>query len=312
MTETANSSAKATKRRTKKSERRKIAEKFSWLRPPKAGEDGSMSLLDHLRELRYRVIIMAIAVVITTSIALNIYDNVLTPLLLWPIEVAIRSYQETNPESLVMVTTEGMMSPMVLMLKVSAVAGMIMACPVWLYQIWAFIAPGLYAKEKKNALTFLLSAIPLFLSGVVLGYFLTPKGFTFMLSFTPQGQGITNLQDLNNFLSMELKLLIVFGISFLLPVILVTLNVFGIVKGIQLSKFRNWGIVLCAIFAAVATPSGDPFTMMMLATPMILMYLASEIICRRRDIRRIKKNKGGIDIGEDADGQIRIGEPDID
>lgn len=269
-----------------------------------------MALVDHLKELRYRVIVICIAIVIGMIIALIIYRPVLTPTLLWPIEQAIKQYQSQHPEAFVMVTTEGLMAPMVLMLKVSAVCGIIISCPVWIYQIWAFVAPGLYAKEKKNVLMFMGAAVPLFISGVVLGYFITPKGFTFMLGFTPQGQGITNMQDLSNFLSMELKLLLVFGLSFLLPVILVTLNVLGLVRGKQLSQFRNWGILLCAVFAAVATPSGDPFTMMMLATPMVLMYVVSEVICRHHDARK-GRTGDSISIGEGTDGEIKIGEPDI-
>ena len=169
-------------------------------------------------------------------------------------------------------------------------AAVIAACPVWLYQLWAFVVPGLLKKEKKIAGFFLLSAIPLFLTGVVVGYLILPKAFEFMLGFTVAEAGVANLQDLNDFLALEMRMLLVFGAAFLLPVVIVMLNLLGVLKSHALRKARTFAIFGCFIFGAVATPSGDPFSMLALSVPMVVMYLISEIICRRND-KRVLKNK---------------------
>ncbi len=303
--------------RTGSEERAQSKGRFAWLRPPKPDNSGSMSLFDHLRELRYRLIVSFVVLVLCTILAAIFYQSLLVPTLLWPINVAMDRYQSANVDASIMLTTEGVFSPMMLMLKVSALAGLILSCPFWLYQVWAYIAPALYANEKKNALKFLLAAIPLFLSGVLLGYFATPQGFAMMLEFTPRGQEIVNLQDLSNFLSMEMKLLIIFGLSFLLPVVIVTLNIVGVVSAKQLRKGRMWSFFLAFVFGAVATPSGDPFTMSMLAVPICLMYVMSEVICGRRDAKQARREAsdevviGEAIIGEPDIGPTVIGEPDI-
>ena len=171
-------------------------------------------------------------------------------------------------------------------------AGIFFSAPIWLWQVWAFVAPGLLAKEKKYSLAFLGSAIPLFLAGIVLGYWISPKGFVVLLGFTPQG--VTNIQDVNDFLHFMSIMLMVFGVSFLLPVILVALNAVGILRGRTMGKYRNIAIFACFIFGAVATPSTDPFSMLALSLPMAVMYVLSEIICRVSD------NRKGITFDEDT------------
>jgi sec-independent protein translocase protein TatC len=164
-----------------------------------------------------------------------------------------------------------------------------LACPVWLYQLWKFVVPALLDKEKRYARSFLVSAIPLFLLGCVVGYFVLPKGISVMLQFTPDGMGIVNQLDLNTFLQLELLLILLFGVSFLLPVILVMLNLAGVVTGAQLAKARTFAIFGCFVFGAIATPSTDPFSMTALALPMAIMYVAAEWICRRNDRAKAKK-----------------------
>lgn len=248
-----------------------------------------MALVDHLKELRYRVTISAFVLLLLTIAMLFVYDPYLLPFILHPLNVAIEQYQAKHPGASVVLTTEGLTSPMLLMLKTAGVAALVLSCPVWLYQLWAFIAPGLLAKEKKWATAFLASAIPLFLLGVALGYWITPKGFAVMLAFTPQGLDITNLQEVQKFLTFELQLLLVFGLSFLLPVVIVMMNLLGLVKADQLARFRTPAIFLCFVFGAVATPSTDPFSMVALSIPMSIMYVVAEAIARRNDKRRAKR-----------------------
>ncbi|WP_376699964.1 twin-arginine translocase subunit TatC, partial [Listeria seeligeri] len=151
------------------------------------------------------------------------------------------------------------------------VAGLIAACPIWLYQVWAFIVPGLLVNEKKWALRFLGSAIPLFLLGSVLGYWVLPKGIALMLNFTPHGMGITNLLDMNAFLALEIRVILLFGVSFLLPVVLVLLNLIHVLSSAQLKAARKWSIFGFFCLGAFVNPSGDPISMCALAIPLSVM-----------------------------------------
>ena len=258
------------------------------LKPPPATPDGTMSLYDHLRELRYRVIISALAVVVTASLAAFFYRTVLN-LVMWPWHSALTDLKAANPDVATQVVNQEISGPFMLALKVSAMAGLMLACPVWLYQLWKFIVPALLDKEKRYARNFVVSAIPLFLLGCAVGYFVLPKGISVMLQFTPDGLGIVNQLDLNKFLQLELLLILLFGVSFLLPVILVMLNLAGVVTGQQLAKARTFAIFGCFVFGAVATPSTDPFSMTALALPMAIMYVAAEFICRRNDKAKAKR-----------------------
>ena len=258
------------------------------LKPPPATADGTMSLYDHLRELRYRVIVSALAVVLTASLAAFFYRDILN-VVMWPWYSARADLTAANPDVATQVVNREVSGPFMLALKVSLVAGLMLACPIWLYQLWKFIVPALLDKEKRYARNFLVSAIPLFLAGCAVGYFVLPKGISVMLQFTPDGLGIINQLDLNSFLQLELLLTLLFGVSFLLPVILVMLNLAGVVTGEQLAKARTFAIFGCFVFGAVATPSTDPFSMTALALPMAIMYVAAELICRRNDRAKAKK-----------------------
>lgn len=261
--------------------------RFDWLKPPKFDEGGAMSLWDHLREIRYRLIISAIAVLILFIVAFIFYRPIVE-MVLHPYTVAAERVLARNPNANIQVVNMGVATPMLLALKASGLAALIAACPVWLYQLWAFIVPGLLKKEKRIARLFLLSAIPLFLAGVSVGYIILPRAFEFMLGFTVAEAGVANLQDLNDFLALEMRMLLVFGVSFLLPVVLVMLNMLGMLKSHQLKKARVIAVFGCFVFGAVATPSGDPFSMLALSLPMVIMYLVSEFICARRDKSRLK------------------------
>lgn len=268
---------------------RETGGRFAWLRPPTFDDSGAMSLWDHLREVRYRLVISVIAILMLFIVAFIFYVPIVE-LILRPYEIAASNIRARDPSANIQVVNSGVAAPMILALKAAGLAAIIAACPVWLYQLWAFVVPGLLKKEKKIAGLFLLSAIPLFLTGVVVGYLILPKAFEFMLGFTVAEAGVANLQDLNDFLALEMRMLLVFGAAFLLPVVIVMLNLLGVLKSHALRKARTFAIFGCFIFGAVATPSGDPFSMLALSVPMVIMYLISEIICRRND-RRVLKNK---------------------
>jgi len=254
------------------------------LGPPKPNTDGRMSLTDHIRELRYRVIISVLAVVVGTAVSAVFYRRIVA-VVMWPWTVATRAWIQSTPDAVALVVNQSVTSPFLLAMKASLVAGVILACPVWLYQAWAFVSPGLVVKEKRYVRAFLGAAIPCFLLGCALGYMVLPKGIQVMLTFTVSG--VTNLQDLNAFLSLELRMVLVFGLAFLVPVFLVMANRAGIVSGAALGKARSAAIFGCYFFAAAATPSSDPFSMLALGTPMAAMYLIAEIVARRHDRHRL-------------------------
>ncbi len=170
---------------------------------------------------------------------------------------------------------------LLLQMKLCGVVAVIASSPYWLYQIWAFIVPGLHENEKKYSRMFACVAGPLFLAGVALGYYVLPKGLTVLISFTPKG--VVNLVDFSKYFSFMMRMLLIFGIAMEIPLFVVLLNFAGVITGQQLAKYRPWIIIGTMVFAAVATPSTDPFSMLMLAIPMLMLFVLSEIIARVSD-----------------------------
>lgn len=248
-----------------------------------------MSLADHLRELRWRLIASAIAIVVG-MIASAFFSDALLAIVFHPLRVAEEALKATNPELNIRFTLADVLNPFMLRLKVAGVAGLILTSPFWLYQAWSYIAPALVAKEKKYTLMFLGSAVPLFLFGVVVAYLVWPQAIIMLLQFTPTGTiEVDNLLAIDNALSFMLQLMLVFGIGFLVPVFVVAANLIGLVTGAQLKKARTVVIFATFIFGAAATPGGDPFSMIALAIPMSLLFLLAEWICHGNDKRRAKR-----------------------
>ncbi|MDR1768659.1 MAG: twin-arginine translocase subunit TatC [Propionibacteriaceae bacterium] len=246
-----------------------------------------MSLADHLRELRYRLIIVVAAVVVAACLA-AIWYQPLYQLLMMPYLRAVDMLAESNPQVKASTVISGVTAPFTLALKVCAVTGLAASSPVWIFQLWRFIAPGLLGKERKYALVFLGTAIPLFLAGVLVGYYILPQGIAVLLAFTPSSVPVTNLLEVNGFLSLTLQLMVVFGLGFLMPVVVVGLNFLGVVSANRLAKVRTYVIFGIFVFGAAATPSTDPFSMLALSLPMVVLYEAAEIVARVHD-RRLNK-----------------------
>jgi len=256
---------------------------LKWLKPPPVPPDGTMTLFEHLRELRYRLIVSALAIIVGMIVAWFFrYD--LMDILQRPYFQAIDALKAKNPDATTLLVNINLTSPLTLALKVSALAGLLITAPFWLYQLWAFIVPGLLAKEKKWALIFIGAATPMFVGGVIVGYIVLPKAITVLLSFTQSG--VSNLQDINAYLSFLLRLMLVFGIAFLIPLVVLMLNIVGVIKAKQLAKYRSLVIFGTFVFGAVATPSTDPFSMLALALPMTVLFLAAEVIAHILDRRK--------------------------
>jgi sec-independent protein translocase protein TatC len=261
-----------------------------------AAPDGSMPLLEHLRELRQRLFVSVVAIVVASIVAGFFYDQLLA-LLQNPFEDSVRplAEEENIDASLTINTVSG---PFTLLLKVSLVTGVVAASPIWLYQLWAFIVPGLHSNERRWSMVFGAVAGPLFITGVLIGYYVLPKGINILISFTPAE--VSNLVELSGYLSFVLRMLLVFGVAFEIPLFVVLLNLAGVVSGRQLGEHRPWIIVGTFVFAAIATPSTDPISMLFLALPMTMLFFISEVIARLVDRRRRSRNpEGGYEAWDD-------------
>jgi sec-independent protein translocase protein TatC len=244
------------------------------------GEGGRMSLGDHFRELRARVMRSTLYLVLATVVALFFYDQ-LFQLILDPYNQA-RDLLGQGTQTQAVITGVG--TPLLLQLKICGIAAVVATSPLWLYEIWAFIVPGLHRNERRWTRIFAATAGPLFIAGVVLGYYVLPKGIAALIGFTPNG--LTQLTEFGEFFSFITRMLLVFGIAFEIPLFVIMLNLAGIVSGKALGRHRPWIILGTFVFAAVATPSTDPYSMLMLAVPMLLLVIASEVIARLLDHRK--------------------------
>jgi sec-independent protein translocase protein TatC len=248
------------------------------------GNDGRMALSDHLRELRARILKSAFVLLVGFIVALFFFDPIFAI-----INEPYQQAREALGHNRTVATTSGVAGGFMLYLKLCGLAAIVGTSPIWLYQIWAFILPGLHSNEKRWTLIFAVIAGPLFIGGIVLGYVTLPKGLEILIGFTQAD--LTNLVEFNDYLSFFTRTLLVFGIAFEIPVFVVLLNMAGVVKGKALGAARPWIIIGTFVFAAAATPSTDPFTMTFMAVPMIVLFFVSELIARfndrRRDARRI-------------------------
>lgn len=266
------------------------------------GADGRMALTDHLRELRARIMRVVVVVLIAVTVALFFYDELLA-LIFEPYRVAVSQLPKevrTTP------TIGGIGGPLLLQLKLSGVTAVIATCPYWLFQIWAFIVPGLHPQEKKWTRLFAAVAGPLFIAGVATGYYVLPKGLKVLIGFTPVD--LTNLVEFGDYFSFITRMLLVFGVAFEIPLFVLLLNLAGVVSGKSLGQYRPWIVVGTFVFAAVATPSTDPFSMLMLAIPMTLLFLISEVVARVLDRRKGRRAREGLD-GLDDDEASAVERP---
>jgi sec-independent protein translocase protein TatC len=243
------------------------------------GPDGRMALSDHFREFRARLLKITLIWLIGFGLALYFHEQLLH-LVFGPYMEA----QKALPKGTTKPIISGAGQPLMVYLQLSALSTTVLTAPLWLYQLWAFIVPGLHRHEKKWTAVFVTVAGPLFLAGVLLGYVTLPKGLEILIGFTPEN--FQNLVDFNDYLTFFSRTLLMFGVAFEIPVFVVLLNLAGVVKGATLATHRHWMVIGVFVFAAVATPSTDPFTMTAMAVPMVLLFLVSEVIARTHDKRK--------------------------
>jgi len=247
------------------------------------GADGKMALSDHLRELRARIIKIALILAVGFGVALFFYDR-LFDLVYNPYLDAQRALGGHRTQGV----TEGVGAGFLLYFKLSGLASIVFTSPLWLYQIWAFILPALLPREKRWSAIFVSVAGPLFILGVVVGYVTLPKGVQILINFNHSG--VLNLVEFNDYLSFFIHTLLMFGVAFEIPVFVVMLNRVGVLPARVLTSVRPWIIVGIFVFAAAATPSTDPFTMCMMAIPMCVLYFVAEFMARFHDRKKKDAN----------------------
>ncbi|MEY2777925.1 MAG: sec-independent protein translocase protein TatC [Actinomycetota bacterium] len=245
-----------------------------------------MSLIEHLRELRSRLFKASVAIVIGTVAAWGFYPQIFD-LLSQPVNVIVEQAQSNGRD--VRLVLGGVADAFVLQIKVSVVTSMLVTSPIWIYQLWRFITPGLYRKEKLRAYLFASVATPLFVSGAVLAYIFLPIGLQLLFGFTPLGVG--NYVPVDRYLSFFLRMVLVFGISFLTPLFIVMLNIFDMLEAKAITSRWRLVVLITFAFSAIATPTGDPVNMTLLAAPVLLLISVATFIAWLNDKRRARKRK---------------------
>lgn len=267
-----------------------------------------MSLVDHLYELRYRLGLALLAVLVGGIFGFwwfshrlfglpSLGDFVTGPYCSLPADMRL----SPNGECQLMQTRP--FEVFMIQLKVGLSLGAVILSPVWLYQLWAFIAPGLYAKERKFARTFVAIGSLLFVAGAALAYFVAPKGLAFMAGFGG-GAFFTALTG-GEYINFVLLMLLFFGISFELPLILVMLNRAGVVSYAKLKSWWRGSVFVLFVFAAIATPGQDPISMLVLAASLSVLYAVALVLCRRHDhVKARKLREQGLDLDPDQASDI--------
>jgi sec-independent protein translocase protein TatC len=240
-----------------------------------------MTLADHLRELRYRLLICVGSVGVLMIPAWFMYP--------WFIEILNQPYCSAllgqNPEANCDFLVTNILDPFSLRLKVAGYGGLFLAMPILLWQLWRFIAPGLYRRERRYAIAFVVTSLGLFVLGAFVAYMTLSKAVEFLVQIG--GPDIDIRSGPQEFVRLSLFMMLAFGLGFEFPIVLVALQMLGVVTPQQLSSWRRQTVLVIVVLAAAITPSGDPFSLAALALPMYLFYelsiLLGRLLVRRRN-----------------------------
>jgi len=247
--------------------------------------DGRMPLMDHIRELRNRLVKICLALIIGTGIGLipavfnRVWNFVQHPFC----SATINGHTGCHVlgDQLIL---QGVLDPFMLRVEIAFFFGLIVTSPIWLYQLWAFVAPGLYRREKKWTYLFVGTAVPLFVAGGALAYFAMSRGLRYLLGLAPGH--VLVLPSVSTYLGYFTYMLIGFGLAFELPLLLLMLNMVGILRHTFFKRWRRLMIFAVFVFAGIASPSPDPLTMLLLAGPCLVLVEIAEFIIWMNDRRR--------------------------
>ena len=229
----------------------------------------AMTLAEHLTELRRRVLVSAAAFLVGATVAFVAYS--------WILAVLKHPYCQVEPHRCGFYVT-GPLDGLALRVRISVYGGMFLASPVWLWEVWRFITPGLHPKEKRYAVPFIVASISLFALGCAVAFVTFPHALAWLGSIG--GPTLTQILDPNKYLGLIVLLMVAFGVTFEFPVLLVSLELAGVLSPQQLSSWRRWAIVVIVVLAGVVTPSSDPFSMIAMAVPLYIFYELSIVVGR--------------------------------
>ena len=248
------------------------------LRRPERPADGAMTLVEHLEELRRRLFIAIGAIGVGSIVGWFLY-NPLLDLMTGPYCDWVHSLPKgQRPPAGCKLIATGAIDPVMVKLKVVAFLGLFVALPVILYQLWAFIVPGLTTRERRMAIPFVASSLVLFAAGAVVAYLTLPKALEFLLGFA--GPDVTPFLTATSFLTFVLLVALAFGATFEFPIVLIFLLLVGVLSTQRLREWRRTAILVIAVAAAVITPSADPYSMLAMMLPMLLFYEVAIIVGR--------------------------------
>ncbi|WP_270407740.1 twin-arginine translocase subunit TatC [Brachybacterium paraconglomeratum] len=281
----------------------------------KRGRDpeGRMSLGEHLTELRNRLVISAITVLVLSVVGWFLFD--------WVFEALKRPFTLAAEQGLQAdLNFRGVGTGLNVKLQMSAYVGLLLSSPMIMLQIWLFVMPGLHKNERRYAIGFFGSAIPLFFIGCLAGYWAVNQLVPVLLSFTPQADGVEQLISYDEYLSLLVKTMLAFGVAFVVPVVMVLLNFMGLVSGRAMLKAWRWIIFLSFAFTAVMVPTPEPITLIAMSAAIASLFFGAIVISMLHD-RRQAKRSGDEDLDDDEasriddevekiDGPSRLDEPD--
>ncbi|HKB30850.1 MAG TPA: twin-arginine translocase subunit TatC [Streptosporangiaceae bacterium] len=255
----------------------------------RANPDGRMPLIEHIRELRSRMVKILLALTVGSIFGWIFFGPV------WKfierpyckIQINHRPTGAVLGSGQCTLFVTGIFDSFFLHLKIAILVGIIVSSPVWLYQVWAFVAPGLYRRERRWTYLFVGSAVPLFALGGAFAYLAMTRGLRFLLGLVPNGA--QPIITINTYLGYAMAMLLIFGVAFEVPLTLVILNLAGVLTHERFRKWRRMMIFGVFAFAAVATPSPDPITMLLLAVPCVVLVELAEVAIWANDRRRARR-----------------------
>jgi len=250
--------------------------------------EGRMALGEHLVELRNRLVISAITVLVLAIVGWFVFPYVFEAL---KRPFALASAQGMSAS----LNFQGVGTGLNVRLQMAAYVGLILSSPMIMLQIWLFVMPGLHKNERKYAVGFFGSAIPLFFIGCAAGYWAVNQLVPVLLSFTPDSEDVSQLIKYDEYLSLLVKTMLAFGIAFVIPVVMVLLNFLGILRGKTMLKAWRWIIFLSVLFTAIMVPTPEPITLLVMSAAMASLFFVAIVIALVHDRRK------GVDAEDELD-----------
>lgn len=281
----------------------------------KRGRDpeGRMSLGEHLTELRNRLVISAVTVLVFSIVGWFVFD--------WVFDALKRPFTLAAAQGLrADLNFQGVGTGLNVKLQMSAYVGILLSSPMIMLQTWLFVMPGLHRNERRYAIGFFGTAIPLFFIGCAAGYWAVNQLVPVLLSFTPQSDQVEQLIRYDEYLSLLVKTMLAFGVAFVVPVVMVLLNFMGLIRGRTMLKGWRWIIFLSFAFTAVMVPTPEPITLIAMSAAIASLFFGAIVISILHD-RRVDKQRGDADLDDDEassiddeveriDGPSRLDDPD--